>query len=63
MSDQPEGRHHPLPSDSRARHDLIPESIEDARNRDDGEDPENPASPVEPPVGHYRDPDGRPYDT
>jgi hypothetical protein len=42
---------------------LIPESVEDVRDRDEGENPDDPASAVEPPVGHYRDPDGRPYDT
>jgi hypothetical protein len=63
VSDRAGGHHHPLPSDPRARHDLIPESVEDVRDRDEGENPDDPASPVEPPVGHYRDPDGRPYDT
>lgn len=54
--------HHPLPSDARARHDLIPENIEDTRDRDDGESSGEKASPVVPPAGHYRDPDGRPYE-
>ena len=67
MSQGDTGRHHPLPSDPRARHDRLPESIENARERDEGEgEGENkggpePASPDEPPLGHYRDPDGRPY--
>lgn len=52
---------HPLPSDPRARHDLIPESIEDSHGRDEGEPAEGGASATEPPAGFYRDPDGRPY--
>lgn len=53
-------RHHPLPSDDRARHDQIPESVEDEREVDDG----GPRpSTTKPPEHEYRDPDGRPYRT
>lgn len=55
--------HHPLPKDRRARHDLIPESVEDTRDQGDDDPDAPPPSQTEPPVEHYRDPDGRPYDT
>ena len=49
--------HHPLPSDPRARPDLLPESITDTRDGDDA-----PEAPEIAPRDHlYRDPDGRPY--
>ncbi|MES1971668.1 MAG: hypothetical protein V4472_04355 [Pseudomonadota bacterium] len=54
--------HHPLPGDDRARHDLIPESVEDVRDIGD-DDPGAPgSSKVTPPLRHYRNPDGTPYD-
>ena len=61
MSDQ-DKPHHPLPKDDRARHDLIPESIENESPQGDDDPYTAPASNVEPPKRQYRDPDGRPYD-
>jgi hypothetical protein len=59
MSDAAKKDHHPLPADDRARHDVIPESIEDARDKGD----DNPG--VEPGNGPlprtYKYPDGSPY--
>lgn len=63
MSEDTDKLHHPLPKDDRARHDQIPENIENARDQGD-DDPDAPTpSKSEPPERHYRDPDGRPYDT
>lgn len=54
--------HHPLPKDPRARHDLLPEGVEERRPSGE-DDPGAPApSPSEPPELHYRNPDGTPYD-
>lgn len=49
--------HHPLPQDSRARHDLIPESIEEERAKGDDAPPgsDNREKRM------YRDPAGKPY--
>ncbi len=56
-------QHHPLPKDERARHDLVGETVEKSHGLGD-DDPGAPQpSLTEPPHGHYRDPDGRPYDT
>ncbi|MDB5706804.1 MAG: hypothetical protein JWN66_3920 [Sphingomonas bacterium] len=55
--------HHPLPDDDRARHDLIPESIEDSRDKGDDDPGQAAPSETEPPVHHYRNPDGTPYDS
>jgi len=62
MAEKSREAHHPLPRDERARHDLIPESIEDGRDK--GSDaPGEPADPVTPPHRHYANPDGSPYET
>ena len=55
--------HHPLPKDDRARHDLIPEEMEDGRPLGE-DDPDAPTpSSTTPPKRQYRDVDGRPYET
>lgn len=62
MTTQTDKPHHPLPKDERARHDLLPESIENTRDQGD-DDPEAPTpSRTEPPGKPYRDPDGRAYE-
>ncbi|WP_157216625.1 hypothetical protein [Flavisphingomonas formosensis] len=53
--------HHPLPKDRRARHDRLPESIEDVRDLGDDDPEAEAASADTPPAEIYRDPDGRPY--
>lgn len=58
-----EKRHHPLPKDERARHDLIPESIEKERPQGDDDPDAAPASDTDPPRRRYRDPAGKPYET
>jgi hypothetical protein len=59
MSDAAKPAHHPLPADDRARHDVLPESVEEARDRGD----DNPG--VEPGDGPsprtYENPDGSLY--
>ena len=35
MQENAKAGHHPLPGDERARHDLIPESVEDERDKGD----------------------------
>jgi hypothetical protein len=53
--------HHPLPKDERARHDLLPENIEDVRELGD-DDPLAPRpSKTEAPREHYVNPDGSAY--
>jgi hypothetical protein len=60
MQDKAKAGHHPLPRDERARHDLIPESVEDVRDK--GEDsPGDAPSDTEAPEHDYRYPDGSPY--
>ena len=60
MQDKAKAGHHPLPSDERARHDLIPESVEDVRDK--GEDaPGDAPSDTEAPERDYKYPDGSPY--
>jgi hypothetical protein len=53
--------HHPLPKDDRARHDLIPESVENERPLGDDDPDAAPASTTEPPERRYRDPANKPY--
>ena len=60
MTDRSKAGHHPLPEDERARHDLIPESIEDARDKGDDAPGDVPSS-TEAPRRDYRNPDGSPY--
>jgi hypothetical protein len=55
--------HHPLPKDDRARHDVLPESIEDERDLGDDDPAARKPSTTEPPARKYKDPDGRPYST
>ena len=62
MSEIEEKRHHPLPKDERARHDRIPESIEDERDQGDDSPCDQPASKEEPPEGRYANPDGTTYE-
>lgn len=58
MNKKSNAEHHPLPQDDRARHDLIPESIE--RDRDFGDDAaENPEDNLH--RREYKNPDGSPY--
>ena len=60
MQENAKAGHHPLPSDERARHDLIPESVEDEREK--GEDaPGETPSDTEAPERDYKYPDGSPY--
>lgn len=59
MSDRDKERHHPLPEDERARHDLIPESIEAARQK--GDDAPDDASNDPPASRTFRNPDGTRY--
>jgi len=51
--------HHPLPADDRARHDVLPEGIENVRDKGDdsapGKDGDAPAPRT------YAEPDGSPY--
>lgn len=62
MTEPADKPHHPLPEDGRARHDRLPESVENARE-DGDDDPEAPApSPTESPDGRYRNPDGTVYE-
>jgi len=60
MTDPAKASHHPLPEDERARHDLLPENIEDARDKGD-DAPDDAASSSEAPRRTYRNPDGSPY--
>ena len=53
--------HHPLPKDERARHDLLPEGIEDVRDQGDDDPEAPPASKSEPPAGEFANPDGSKY--
>lgn len=62
MSEQEDRRHHPLPEDDRARHDRLPESIENARDLGEDDPTGSEPSPTEPPGGHYRNPDGTAYE-
>lgn len=59
MSDRDKARHHPLPEDERARHDLIPESIEATREK--GDDAPDDASNDPPASRTFRNPDGTRY--
>jgi hypothetical protein len=63
MTDSDGKPHHPLPKDERARHDLLPESIEDEREQGDDSPESPPASKTEAPRGHYVNPDGSGYDS
>jgi hypothetical protein len=60
MTDDRGADHHPLPQDDRARHDLIPESIEDERDRGD-DAPEAKPGKDPPEERTYANPDGSPY--
>lgn len=60
MNDRAKADHHPLPEDARARHDLLPENIEDARDKGD-DAPDDAPSSTEPPTGEFKNPDGSPY--
>jgi hypothetical protein len=62
-ADRPNPRHHPLPGDDRARHDRLPEGVEDIRDKGDDAPGQPPPSTSEPPAHHYRYPDGTPYDS
>jgi hypothetical protein len=63
MTSEAEKPHHPLPRDDRARHDILPESIENERGLGDDDPGASKPSTTEPPAREYRDPDGRPYST
>jgi hypothetical protein len=59
MRDRANQPHHPLPADDRARHDVIPESIEDIRDKgDDGLAGEPGTAPRS---RSYTNPDGSTY--
>ncbi|MDB5708424.1 MAG: hypothetical protein JWL96_494 [Sphingomonas bacterium] len=60
MNDRVKGGHHPLPRDERARHDLIPETIEDERDKGD-DAPDDQPSPTDAPSRTYANPDGSRY--
>ena len=53
--------HHPLPKDDRARHDLIPETVEEERDLGDDDPEADDPSQTKPPKRSYRDPAGKPY--
>lgn len=59
MNDGRAASHHPLPADDRARHDLIPEGIEDVR--DTGDDDPGGKAGDDPQPRSYANPDGSPY--
>ena len=63
MSDTKDEGHHPLPKDERARHDLLPESIEDERDLGDDDPAASKASKTEAPRRQYSNPDGSTYET
>ena len=59
MHDRGNGAHHPLPADDRARHDVIPESIENVRDK--GDDTAGGQTGMEPQPRTYSNPNGSTY--
>jgi hypothetical protein len=59
VSDTSSTDHHPLPADGRARHDAIPESVENVRDKGDDSPDDEPGKLPEP--HSYANPDGSPY--
>lgn len=59
MSETTTSGHHPLPADDRARHDALPENIENVRDK--GDDTAKGETGKAPQPRTYSNPDGSPY--